>query len=89
MEGNAMKQEALKLSDEIGVKNAAKQLSVAHYTLADASPTIIASGSIRATRLACCRCATGRGRRLTGRTPLSRHTPSAFQILGVPRLHIS
>ena len=42
MEGNAMKQysrefkeEALKLSDEIGVKNAAKRLGVAYYTLAD------------------------------------------------------
>ena len=42
MEGNTMKQysrefkeEALKLSDEIGVKNAAKQLGVAYYTLAD------------------------------------------------------
>lgn len=29
------KEEALKLSDEIGVKNAAKQLGVAYYTLAD------------------------------------------------------
>ena len=42
MEGNAMKQysrefkeEALKPSDEIGVKNAAKRLGVAYYTLAD------------------------------------------------------
>ena len=42
MEGNAMtqysrefKEEALKLSDEIGVKNAAKRLGVAYYTLAD------------------------------------------------------
>ena len=53
------------------------------------SPTTIASGSICATRLACRRRATGSGCRLTGQTPLSRHTPSAFQILGVPRLHIS
>ena len=29
------KEDALKLSDEIGVKNAAKQLGVAYYTLAD------------------------------------------------------
>ena len=29
------KEETLKLSDEIGVKNAAKQLGVAYYTLAD------------------------------------------------------
>ncbi len=29
------KEEALKLSDEIGVKNAARQLGVAYYTLAD------------------------------------------------------
>lgn len=29
------KEEALKLSDEIGVKNAAKQLGIAYYTLAD------------------------------------------------------
>ena len=156
------KEEALKLSDEIGVKNAAKQLGVAYYTLADwrsirwnrppakalsaeeqgirirelerevsertlprcnartascmfprswtavrsprtscrasrfgrsfsamFSPATIASGSIRAIRLVCRRCATGSGCRLTDRTPLSRHTTSAFQILGVPRLHIS
>ena len=42
MEGIAMKhyskefkEEALKLSDEIGVKKAAQQLGVAYYTLAD------------------------------------------------------
>ena len=29
------KEEALKLSDEIGVKKAAQQLGVAYYTLAD------------------------------------------------------
>jgi len=29
------KEEALKLSDEIGVKNAAQQLGIAYYTLAD------------------------------------------------------
>ena len=29
------KEEALKLSDEIGVKNAANQLGIAYYTLAD------------------------------------------------------
>ena len=29
------KEEALKLSDDIGVKNAAKQLGIAYYTLAD------------------------------------------------------
>ena len=29
------KEDALKLSDEIGVKNAARQLGVAYYTLAD------------------------------------------------------
>lgn len=29
------KDEALKLSDEIGVKNAAQQLGVAYYTMAD------------------------------------------------------
>ena len=29
------KEEALKLSDEIGVKKAAQQLSIAYYTLAD------------------------------------------------------
>lgn len=29
------REEALKLSDEIGVKNAAKQLGIAYYTLAD------------------------------------------------------
>lgn len=29
------KEEALKLSDEISVKNAAKQLGIAYYTLAD------------------------------------------------------
>ena len=42
MEGIAMKhyskefkEEALKLSDEIGVKKAAQQLGIAYYTLAD------------------------------------------------------
>ena len=30
-----IKEEALKLSDEIGVKKAAQQLGVAYYTLAD------------------------------------------------------
>ena len=42
MEGNAMKhyskefkEEALKLSDEIGAKKAAQQLGIAYYTLAD------------------------------------------------------
>lgn len=29
------REEALKLSDEIGVKNAAQQLGIAYYTLAD------------------------------------------------------
>ena len=31
------KEEALKLSDEIGVKKAAQQLGIAYYTLADLS----------------------------------------------------
>ena len=32
------KEEALKLSDEIGVKKAAQQLGIAYYTLADRPP---------------------------------------------------
>ena len=31
----SFKQEALKLSDEIGIKNAAQQLGIPYYTLAD------------------------------------------------------
>ena len=52
-------------------------------------PITIAFGSIRAILRACRPCATGSGRPTTGRAPLSTRILSAFQILGVFRLHIS
>ena len=52
------KEEALKLSDEIGVKKAAQQLGVAYYTLADwrsirrnAPPAIMMSEEEQAIRI--------------------------------------